>query len=355
MIAGLKPYPVMKDSGVEWLGEVPAHWDIRNLRQCAGISGGMTPSMEVARYWNGTIPWVTPKDMKTLAIGDSRVKVTRAAVDETSLRVIGDPVVLLVVRGMILARKVPIAWTRRPLTINQDMKAITPSEGIDARYLAALLDSARDAFFPLIDEAGHGTKRLPTERLRNIFVTVPPLHEQTAIVRYLDHVDRRVRRLVRAKRKLIALLAEQKQAIIHRAVTRGLDPDVPLKDSGVEWLGEVPAHWGVRRLKQVTTPIEQGWSPQCDAQEALNGDWGVLKVGCVNRDDFDVHQNKRLPKELEPREDLQIRDGDILVSRANTRELLGLAALVVNPRPRILLCDNGVRLTELGWPEIAAA
>ena len=76
---------------------------------------------------------------------------------------------------------------------------------------------------------------------------LPPLPEQAAIVRYLDYVDRRVRRLVRAKRKLIALLTEQKQAIIHRAVTRGLDPDVPLKDSGVEWLGEVPEHWEVVR------------------------------------------------------------------------------------------------------------
>ena len=79
----------------------------------------------------------------------------------------------------------------------------------------------------------------------------PPLPEQAAIVRYLDYVDRRVRRLVRAKRKLIALLTEQKQAIIHRAVTRGLDPDVPLKDSGVEWLGEVPEHWEVARLRNV--------------------------------------------------------------------------------------------------------
>ena len=85
---------------------------------------------------------------------------------------------------------------------------------------------------------------------------VPPPDEQAAIVRYLDHVDRRVRRLVRAKRKLIALLTEQKQAIIHRAVTRGLDPDVPLKDSGVEWLGEVPEHWEVRRAKYVFNCVD---------------------------------------------------------------------------------------------------
>jgi len=94
------------------------------------------------------------------------------------------------------------------------------------------------------------------------------------------------------------------------------------------------------RLKRCVTSIEQGWSPQCDAQPALDMEWGVLKVGSVNRDEFDSHQNKKLPATFEPIESLEIRDGDILVSRANTRELLGLAALAVNPRPRLLLCDK---------------
>ena len=84
-----QPYPTYKPSGVEWLGEVPEHWDIRKLRQCATIAGGMTPSMENQRFWNGSIPWVTPKDMKREAIGDSRIKVAEAAVRETPLRVGG--------------------------------------------------------------------------------------------------------------------------------------------------------------------------------------------------------------------------------------------------------------------------
>ena len=93
-----------------------------------------------------------------------------------------------------------------------------------------------------------------SSQLKYLWVALPPLLEQAAVVRYLDHVDRRVRRLVRAKRKLIALLTEQKQAIIHRAVTRGLDPNVPLKDSGVEWLGQVPEHWKVRQLRNLVAP-----------------------------------------------------------------------------------------------------
>ena len=87
---------------------------------------------------------------------------------------------------------------------------------------------------------------------------LPPLSEQAAIVRYLDYVDRRVRRYVEAKRKLIALLEEERQAVIHRAVTRGLDPSVPLKPSGVEWLGDIPAHWEVRTLGKLAASFRTG-------------------------------------------------------------------------------------------------
>ncbi len=90
-----------------------------------------------------------------------------------------------------------------------------------------------------------------SSQLKYLSIPLPPLPEQSAIVRYLDHADRRIRRYVDAKRKLVDLLEEEKQAVINRAVTRGLDPDVRLKPSGVEWLGDVPAHWEVRRLKTV--------------------------------------------------------------------------------------------------------
>ena len=182
--------------------------------------------------------------------------------------------------------------------------------------------------------------RLYSDDLGWVKALLPPPEEQAAIVRFLDHANRRLDKAIRAKRKLIALLNEQKQAIIHRAVTRGLDPNVPLKDSGIPWLGEIPVHWEAKRLKHCITPIEQGWSPQCYAQPAEQNEWGVLKVGCVNKDSFNPDQNKKLPDTLSPDFNLEIQDGDILVSRANTRELLGLAALVEHPRQKLILSDK---------------
>ena len=176
--------------------------------------------------------------------------------------------------------------------------------------------------------------------MKQIPVLIPPPQEQEAIVKFLDYANGKLDRAIRAKRKTIALLNEQKQAIIHRAVTRGLDPSVPLKPFGIPWLGDIPAYWDVRKLKYGITPIKQGWSPQCDAQPAANDEWGVLKVGCVNKDFFDERQNKKLSMHHKPDRSLEIQDGDILVSRANTKDLLGLAALAESPRSKLILCDK---------------
>ena len=266
MIDSLKPYAFLKPGGVTWLDTIPAHWQMRKLRHCGAIVGGMTPSMAEPAFWGGNVPWITPKDMKTPILGDSQMRVTGQAIHVTSLRVLPPGAVLLVVRGMILARRVPVARTTVPTTINQDMKAIVPTGAVDPAFLAAALESAQQVLAPLIDEAGHGTKRFPTERWREVVLPFPPPEEQAAIVRFLDHADRRIRKYIAAKRKLIALLNEQKQAIIHRAITRGLDPNVRLKPSGTDWLGDIPEHWQVMRIKHVAK-MESGHTPSRSVPE----------------------------------------------------------------------------------------
>jgi type I restriction enzyme, S subunit len=179
-------HDVKLEPGVPWLGEIPKDWTLRKLRHCGPIVGGMTPSMADRSLWDGDIPWVTPKDMKRFTISSASMQVAAKALAATSLRLIRSESVLLVVRGMILARRVPVARTDRPVTINQDMKAIVPVAGIDAGYLAYLIDDAQGAFVPLIDEAGHGTKRLPTERWKDLQFAFPDLAEQRLIVAFLD-------------------------------------------------------------------------------------------------------------------------------------------------------------------------
>jgi len=116
------------------------------------------------------------------------------------------------------------------------------------------------------------------------------------------------------------------------------------KDSGVEWLGEIPAHWKTKRVKHCLKLIEQGWSPSCENRIAEDDEWGVLKVGCVNGAEFNPDENKALPADLEPCQELEIKPGDVLMSRANTRELLGSTSVIKSVRPRLLLCDKLYRL-----------
>lgn len=117
------------------------------------------------------------------------------------------------------------------------------------------------------------------------------------------------------------------------------------KDSGVEWLGEVPAHWETKRIKHLIRTFEQGWSPQCEGYpvESIE-EWGVLKVGCVNGGVFRRDENKALPDEIEPIPALGISAGDLLISRANTRELVGSAAVADQDYPNLLLCDKLYRV-----------
>ena len=218
-----QPYPAYKDSGVEWLGEVPEHWGLSKLRHCAAVSGGMTPSMADRRFWDGQIPWVTPKDLKSREISDSILRITNDALEETSIRLVEPPAVLLVVRGMILARKVPIARTTVPVTLNQDMKALVPNREISASFLAAFLECAQDALRSLVDESGHGTRRLPTKHWRGVVVALPPLKEQEAIVAVIQSQVRRVTASVESALRQNRLVSEYKSRLAADVVTGKLD------------------------------------------------------------------------------------------------------------------------------------
>ena len=193
-------------------------------------------------------------------------------------------------------------------------------------FVALLIDEG-----PYVKEqvkiAGKGSimHGLNSAIVKDLTLALPPLPEQTAIVRYLDYVDRRVRRLVRAKRKLIALLTEQKQAIIHRAVTRGLDPDVPMKDSGVEWLGEVPGHWEVVKIKHcLIAPLAYGvLKPDKFGGEGAVPILRILDIGDGLIDETNLE--KISPDQDKEFQRTRIVAGDVLISVVGT---IGRAAVV---------------------------
>jgi type I restriction enzyme, S subunit len=192
----------------------------------------------------------------------------------------------------------------------------------------------------------HGStmQHLTADAFGGFPVLLPPCLKQRAIADYLDRETARIDDLIAAKHRLLGLLAEKRRALITRAVTRGLDPNVPLRDSGIPWLGKIPAHWGTIRLRFLTSQIEQGWSPEAENRQPEIDEWGVLKVNSVNKGHFIESAAKALPTNTEPRYGLEIRRGDLLITRSNTPYLVGDVCFVEKARPRLMFCDLIYRL-----------
>lgn len=252
-----------KHTDLEWLPSVPAHWTRARLGWVADMVSGGTPSKAERSYWDGDIPWVSPKDMKRPEIADSIDHVTEGGLHETGLKLIEPPAILIVVRGMILAHSFPVARILSPVTINQDMKALKFRADIDDRFAVYLLQGIRDVILAEVEQAAHGTCRLTSERWKKLEAYVPPIEEQRAIADFLDRKTAKIDRLIEQKQRLLELLDEKRTALITQAVTKGLDPDVEMKDSGVEWLGEIPAHWVVKKVRWVFS-IGSGMTPPSD-------------------------------------------------------------------------------------------
>ncbi len=249
MIADLKPYPEYKESGSPWLGRVPAHWDLRRLKYLLHEVNDRSLDGEERLLSVSQYTGVTPR--RTLE--GSEEHETRA----TSL--VGYKKVAV----NDLAINIMLAWNGS-LGVSPWEGVVSPAycvyrfaDGLSPLFFHNLLRSP--SYKVRIKQTSRGVVesrlRLYTEDLGRIEALLPPPSEQAAIVRFLDWANGRLERAIRAKRKVIALLNEQKQAIIHRAVTRGLNPNVPLKPSGIPWLREIPKHWGVRRLRTVADLI----------------------------------------------------------------------------------------------------
>lgn len=187
--------------------------------------------------------------------------------------------------------------------------------------------------------------RLQWHKVRYCTIALPPAEYALRVVPLLDRETARIDALIKRKTLFIDLLREKRQALTTRAVTRGLDRRVPMQDSGVEWLGQVPQGWRVVRLRFAIAKFEQGWSPDCFAYAATKGEWGVLKAGCVNRGIFDPLENKALPPSLDPRLDIEVHDGDILMSRASgSPDLIGSVARATATEARLMLSDKTFRI-----------
>lgn len=193
---------------------------------------------------------------------------------------------------------------------------------------------------------GMGIPHVDGGFLKDLRVLSPDLHIQRNIANDLDRETIRIDALVEEKERMILLLEEKRAALVSHVVSRGLDPGASLQYSNRDWLGDIPVHWNMLRLKFLLNGIEQGSSPQCYSYPAESGEWGVLKSGCTNGGIFREEANKLLPPDIEPFDGYQVHINDVLMSRASgSVDLIGSVAYVENePTARLLLSDKTFRL-----------
>jgi type I restriction enzyme S subunit len=272
MIADLKPYLEYKESGSRWLETIPQSWDVQPLCRLTRLKSERNrPDLELLSVY---------LDRGVIRYSDSGGQVHKPSLDLSAYQVV-DPGDLVMNNQQ--AWRGSVGVSRYKGIISPAYVVLSLAEDLSTGYANSLFRSPAMVSQNVVASRGVGDiqRNLYYPDLRRTLVPVPPPAEQAAIVRFLDHWNGRLEKAIRAKRRVIALLQEQKQAIIHRAVTCGLDPKVQLKESGIPWLGEIPAHWEVRRAKYVFHEVDERSKDGTETHLAMSQKLGLVPSDMV--------------------------------------------------------------------------
>lgn len=238
-------YPEYKNSDVEWIGVIPTDWDMWKISHaCPYVASGTTPKSDGDLYYGGENLWVTTGELREVIITDTQKKITdQARLDMPTLRLHPEGSVAIAMYGATIGR---LGIFGKAATTNQACCVLPPSNIIHNKYIFYWLLATRQEIINL--SSGGGQPNVNQEKIASLKVSAPDYKLQQTIANFLDHETAKIDTLIEKQQQLIALLKEKRQAVISHAVTKGLNPNARMKDSGVEWLGEVPEHWSVAKL-----------------------------------------------------------------------------------------------------------
>ncbi len=320
-------YPEYKDSGVRWLGSIPANWQVKRVKHLTTLNP--SKSEVRSRSKDEHVSFIPME-----AIGE------QGELDASGSRLLGEVLsgYTYVADGDVMLAKITPCFENGKAAVATGLQQgigfattevipVRPNDPEDAKFFYYLLTSMP---FKAVAEGSMygagGQKRVADSFVAEYHLAAPPSLERTQIAAFLDHETARIDRLIEKQQRLIELLKEKRQAVISHAVTKGLDPNVPMKDSGVEWLGQVPAHWVIRRLKHIAQ-LQSGIPKGKDLSGKQTISVPMLRVanvqdGYVKLDD--VHQI-----EIEPHELMRytLQSGDVLMNEGGDNDKLGRGAV----------------------------
>ncbi len=340
-----KRYPRYKDSGVEWIGEIPEEWkNVRLKHLTKKIGSGITPRGGAESYLVSGIPLIRSQNVQFEGL--SREGLAYIS-DEQNEKMINSKAlpndVLLNITGASIGRTCMVPQNMEQSNVNQHVCIIRPKKSSLSQFIWRFLSSHVGQIQVFEGEDGISREGLNFERIKNFVITLPPDEDIERIVAYLDRDSTAIISLISKKQRLIGLLKEKRAVIISRAVTKGLDPNAPMKDSGIEWIGEIPEGWGVAKLKRAVNHVGRGISPNYAEKSSI----AVINQACIywegiSEDDLKYHEETDIS---ELRKGL-LKKGDLLLNSTGTGTL-GRALLfnldrmcIADSHVTIVRCDR---------------
>jgi type I restriction enzyme S subunit len=329
-MTGLVNYPQYdryKDSGEDWISKIPEHWEIRKFKHlfaekkhkqnlnlnCGSISFGSVIAKDDEK-----IPLSTKASYQEVLNGEFLINPLNLNYDLLSLRIALSSIDVVVSAGYIVLKE--------RVEVNRE-------------YFKYLLHRYDVAYMKLL---GSGVRQtINFNHIANSILLSPPLVEQEAIASFLDQKTTQIDETIALKQKQIALLKERKQILIQNAVTQGLNPNAPMKDSGIDWIGQIPEHWGIVKLKMLIKKLESGVSVNASESESAKvSEVGVLKTSAVYSYSFTPQENKKVFKEEIKRVSCPVKAKSIIISRMNAPDLVGASGYVNKDYPNLYLPDR---------------
>ena len=308
-----KKYPSYKDSGVEWLGEIPEHWNIKRLKNVirASITDG---PHETPEFTDKGIPFLSVDGIQEgeLTFDKCRYVSEKAHIQyKKKANIERDDILLGKAASIGKVARVKVDFE---FSIWSPLALIKPDKNeVSSNYLEYLLKSSLTQYQIQQLSTSNTQQNISMADIPKFIFSLPIIKEQQQIAKFLDNATQKMDTLIQKQENLIKLLKEKRQAVISHAVTRGLNPAVKFKDSGVEWLGDVPEHWGIKKLKYIATVNDNSLSETYNEDFEINYiDIGSVSTGYINK--YETMMYSSSPS----RARRIIKEGDILVSTVRT-------------------------------------
>jgi len=302
----------MKDSGVEWIGEIPEEWNIRKLNGLLqSIGSGTTPKSN-PNYYDGEYAWLNTGDLTDDLIQNVNKTVTKLAIqDHSALRIYDAPSVVIALYGATIGK---LGITTYPLTVNQACCVMTTMPDLNYKYLFYALLSIRKYLLTL--SYGAGQPNISGETIKSLRISHPPLLTQNRIASFLDTKSSLIDAAVQKEREVIDKLKEYRQAVITEAVTKGIRPGVPMKESGVEWIGEIPKHWIISRFSFETwVRARLGWKG-LKADEYVDAGYIFLSTPNLKEEKIDFENVNYINQfRYDESPEIKLTVGDVLLAK----------------------------------------